>query len=164
MERQRNWLGWAALILAGLALFVAFGGRFGPPRSVAFVQAADAPSAPNAAGTLRFERIQPRPFAAEPDRELFRPGRDAERFGPGAPERGPTIVMMREPVTHHQGFGHRFGKLGFALALLDALTKLAALGLLAWLLLRLFQQRRSNGNGAPPAPPITPAGHDPRVE
>jgi hypothetical protein len=44
--------------------------------------------------------------------------------------------------------------------LFGALTKLAALGMLVWLLLRLFQQRRA---ATPPAP-TTPAGHDPRVE
>jgi hypothetical protein len=45
--------------------------------------------------------------------------------------------------------------------MLFGLAKLVAFGLLAWLLLRMFMQRR---NGPPAAPPTTPAGHDPRVE
>ena len=148
MERQRNWLGWAALALAGLALLVALGGRFGGPRMMAYVQAPAAPAAP------RFERGQPMPFADERDREFARPGRGGpEGFAPGFHGRGHQGFAR-------EGFGHRLGLLGFAFALVNTLAKLVALGLLAWLLLRFFQQRR---NGPPPAP-TTPAGHDPRVE
>lgn len=150
MERQRSWVSWAALALAGLALLVALGGRFGDtllvPGSRTLMM--ERPAAP------RFEWRRGGP-GAEPggtiEREPVRPGfghgfhgRGQESFGPG----------FQTPRHGFNPFGMIFGLFGF-------LTKLAALGLLAWLLLRLFQQRRS---GSPPAAPTTPAGHDPRVE
>jgi hypothetical protein len=45
--------------------------------------------------------------------------------------------------------------------MLFGMVKLLAFGLLAWLLLRTFMQRR---NTPVATPPTTPAGHDPRVE
>lgn len=148
MERQRNWLVWLALGLAGVALLVALGGRFGGQR-FGFGVPAVAVTAPEA----------PR-FADE--REL--------RRGPGGPpafadeiRRGDGDRAFHGRGFDGPGFGHRhgFNPLGMIFGLVNFLTKLAALGLLAWLLLRLFQQRR---NEAPPAAPTTPAGHDPRVE
>lgn len=147
MERNRNWLGIAALALAGLALFVAFAGRFGsgdgfrrqwPPAAVQ--------GAPFAEG--RFERGH---GAMAPQ---F--GREEEREG----WRG-----VHGPGFHRGGLGHGFGPLGLIFGLVRGLVNLAALGLLAWLLLKIFQQRRTPpASPASPAAPTTPAGHDPRVE
>lgn len=149
MERQRNWLGLAALILAGLALLVALGGRFSGPRMVAYGYQEAVPAAPAAPAAPRFERGQAMPFADNLQREFGPSDHSARGFGPGF-ERG-------------HGFGprHGFGPLGMIFGLVGFLTKLAALGMLAWLLLRLFKQRSA---GLPPAAPTTPAGHDPRVE
>jgi hypothetical protein len=156
MEQQRNWLSWAALALAGLALLVAFSGRFSGPRMVYSYESAP-PAMPMAPAAPRFERghgDRVMPFDEQLEREIGPRGRGGEGFGPGFQARG---------FDHGPGFGrgHGFGPLGMIFGLLGLLSKLAALGLLAWLLLRLFQQRRA---GAPPAAPTTPAGHDPRVE
>jgi hypothetical protein len=143
MERNRNWLGLIALVLGGLALVVALGGRFGPTLvSRHQVAVPAAPAGPDA----RFEqgRRGPPAFFAEQDERM---ARGDEGFGRGHGPMG-------------RGFerGHGFGPLGLLFGLFNVVSKLVALGLLAWLLLRLFQQRR---NGAAPT---TPAGHDPRVE
>lgn len=162
MERNRNWLGIVAVALAGLALVVAIGGRFGPGgRQMAYYygQAPQAPAAPQAPqaplppmGEGRFER-GPDGFHGRGGPESFGPG----FHGRGGPEGfGPGFAQGRH------GFGHGFGPLGMIFGLVNFLTKVAALGLLAWLLLRLFQQRQVPP--AAPAGPTTPAGHDPRVE
>lgn len=146
MERQRNWLSWAALALAGLALLVAFGGRFGPGNwADRYGEAAPAASVPGAVYEQREREAAP-----------FFEGRGGPEV---AGERGPGAFRHGRP----DGFGHGRGPGFFPLfGLLSAVSKLAALGLLVWLLVRLFNQRR---NGGPTAPaPTTPAGHDPRVE
>ncbi|MCX7789437.1 MAG: hypothetical protein N2378_02250 [Chloroflexaceae bacterium] len=149
MERTRNWLGLAALALAGLALVISLGALFSAWLPGPGPLAAQAP---------------PGQFAAPG------PGGRFEGHGPGGPP------PFAPPRWKHHVEGHHFDRhpggffwpwLGFGFKLLQALTQLAALGLLAWLLLRLFQQSR--GNQPPPAPPAasgptTPAGHDPRVE
>jgi hypothetical protein len=167
MERTRNWQGWLALILAGAALVVALGGRFWPDvamGSVAAIPAAPAapaapaePAAP-AWGEGRFERGRggPPAFMRERlEREMERADRHAT---------GPAWAAGRGESGHHfgPGLGHRFGPIGFFFGLLRGLGQLIALGLLAWLLLRMFNQR--NSQPAAPAAPTTPAGHDPRVE
>lgn len=146
MERQRNWLGLIAVALAGLALLVAIGGRLDQgSRWMAFreLPAPPAmpaqPAAPSMRGEGRFEHGT-RPELAQ---GFEREERFAGRHGPG--------------FGHH---GSWFGPIGMIFGLLNLLTKVAALGLLAWLLLRLFQQRQM----PPPTAPATPAGHDPRVE
>jgi hypothetical protein len=154
MEPQRNWLSWAALALAGLALLVAVSGRFSGPR-MAYSYEAAAPAAPMAPAAPRFERghgAQVMPFDQQFEREMGPRGRGGEGFG-----------FQARGFDHGPGFGrgHGFGPFGMIFGLLGFLSKLAALGLLAWLLLRLFQQRRA---GPPPPAPTTPAGHDPRVE
>ncbi|NTU80183.1 MAG: hypothetical protein HGA45_12380 [Chloroflexales bacterium] len=150
MERNRNWLGLIALVLGGLALVVALGGRFGPHMAYSYQAAVPAvPAAP--APDARFERGRGGPPAFFSQREPQGMARGDESFGRG---HGP---MMGRGF----GRGHGFGPLGLLFGLVNLVTKLVALGVLAWLLLRLFQQRR---NGPPPAAPTTPAGHDPRVE
>jgi hypothetical protein len=156
MERNRNWLGVVAVALAGLALVVALAGRFGPGLDrIAFVQAPQAPQA-----------LQAPQAPQAPDMRGL-PGRGDQGVAPGF-ERGqggfhPGRGHGRPDFAHgfardRHGFG-LFGPLAMIFGLVNFLAKIAALGLLAWLLLRLFQQRNT-----PPAAPTTPAGHDPRVE
>jgi hypothetical protein len=150
MEVRRNWLVWVALGMAGLALVLAFGGRMADRRMVwhmnsGYASAAVVPEA-------RAERSGPPAFAEE--RGRGGPPAFAEGRGRGGPPMGVPHTMMNQR--------HGFAPLMFFFGLINTMTKLVALGLLAWLLLRLFQQRQNGG--APPAAPTTPAGHDPRVE
>lgn len=156
MERKRNWLGWAALALGVLALVVAVGGRFDPGgRMMAYAvpqvpAAPAAPQAPAAPFGPRFERDERGPMA-------FHGQRDEMRF---RHERHADGMMM---MGRHGGpWMGIFGLFG----LLKALGQLVALGLLAWLLLKLFNQRRNGPQPAAAGPdaPRTPAGHDPTVE
>lgn len=164
MERKPNWLGIAAVAIAGLALLVALGSAFrgGRDMFMAYGQAPQAPQAPQASQAPqapsggRFERGQgavPPGWREDQGREqgpAFAQGHHGrgEGFGPGfhGRDRG----------------GFPFGPLGMIAGLVRFLVNLAALGLLAWLLLRLYQQRQAPR--AAPAGPTTPAGHDPRVE
>ncbi|NJN16362.1 MAG: hypothetical protein HC822_08850 [Oscillochloris sp.] len=144
---NRNWQGWAALVLAGLALIVAISGRGMDRMAWAQMQAPVAPQAPQFERSDEFSRMH-------------------ERFGPGIMDRERGFAMDEERFERRFGPGmmghdrHGHGFFWGLFGLLGALTKLAALGALAWLLFRLFRQR----NGTPPAAPTTPAGHDPRVE
>ncbi len=154
MERSRNWIGLAALALGCLALVISLGALFGsrwpgPP--------ATATQAP------------PGAFIAPG------PGGRFEGRGSGGPPRAFEQMERKAHPWQYHAEGFRFDRhhggfwswLSSGFKLLQALTQLAALGLLAWLLLRLFQQGRGNQPPAgPPAPagPTTPAGHDPRVE
>ncbi|MGQ9829224.1 MAG: hypothetical protein ACUVSW_15305 [Roseiflexus sp.] len=62
------------------------------------------------------------------------------------------------------------GWFGELIRFVDGLLKLAALALLIWLGFQILRQRRNqppttNPPARPsPQPPLTPAGHDPRVE
>jgi hypothetical protein len=175
MERNRNWFGIIALILGGLALVVALGGRFGPrmayngmggmgdyqnaapaPPAAPAAPAVPVPPAPPAPPDARFGRGRGGPPAAFSQQA----GPGAERMGRGNQGFGPGHGPMGRDFGQGRSFGHGrgFNPLGLLFGLFNTVSKLVALGLLGWLLLRLFQQRRSG-----PAP-TTPAGHDPRVE
>lgn len=160
MDRNRNWQGWAALALAGLALLVALGGRgpfgfFGDR----YVSVGVAPAAPQAPGFgPRFERGLPPEAVAEMERHM------AEvhgHFGHGQGRFG-----HEGPMAMGRGFAH--GRGGFGLfplfALLRGLVNLAALGLLGFVLYTVWRQRRTPPAAAAGPAPTTPAGHDPRVE
>ena len=75
-----------------------------------------------------------------------------ERGGPG------------QPMPPGPGLGELIELIRF----IDGLLKLAALALLIWLGFKIFRQRRnqppSTNPPTTPQPPLTPAGHDPRVE
>ncbi len=145
MGNNRNWIGWAALLLGGLALVVALGGRFAEMRGrMAYVYAVG----PEAAQVM--------PGAGSMAGERFERG----RFGPSAFVDGHAYQHGPMMVERFDGPRHGFGPLAMLFKLIGGLTKLAALGMLAWLLFRLFQQRQQ----AQVAAPTTPAGHDPRVE
>ena len=158
MEHNRNWQGWIAIALSAVALVIALGGRFERGDRYAYVQAAPAapvapaaPAAPPSFGEGRFERGHggtPPMMREQMEGEL----RGDARFGPG----------MERGFGHGMGHGHGrhgFGPLGMLFGLIGGLLKLVAFGLFAWLLLKIFQQRRQQ-----PMAPTTPAGHDPRVE
>ncbi|MGQ9926209.1 MAG: hypothetical protein ACUVS4_04975 [Chloroflexaceae bacterium] len=153
MQRPRSWPGLAALALASLALLISLGALVSAwwPRPPAFVG-----------------QMPPDTFA--------RPGPGSGRFfdeGRPPPDAPPPFAP---PWGKYHIEGHRFDRhpggffwpwLGAGFKLLQALTQLTALALVAWLLLRLFQQGHGSQPPAdPPAPagPTTPAGHDPRIE
>lgn len=86
-------------------------------------------------------------------------------------ERGEYGFMMPPSMGSYWMPGFMDGRwwLGGLFDLVDGLLKLAALALLIWLGIRIFRQRQNpppaaTPPGTPPAPPLTPAGHDPRVE
>ena len=186
MERKRNWLGLIGVVLGGLALVVALGGRFGPQMAYqgmgvggmmgGYQNAAPvAPANPPARPQGRFaqgQAGQPDAFAQQQGRGIQQ-GRGDERMGRGPQgfSQGQGPMMGRGPQGFSQGqgpmmgrgfgHGHGFNPLGMLFGMVNGVSKLLALGLLGWLLLRLFQQRR---NGPTHAVPTTPAGHDPRVE
>jgi hypothetical protein len=155
MERNRNWPAWAALILAGLALFVALGGRGNSfsqrwaERDVVAVAPA-APAAPVAPQAMPFDR--------EMQREMYGRGGDNFRFehGPMAGREGFAMGGPRGWQGHGHGHGFFFGPLAF----LFGLSKLIGLGLLAWLLFRMWSNRRSMAS-ATPAPTPPPGPHPP---
>jgi hypothetical protein len=171
MERKRNWLGLIGVVLGGLALVVALGGRFGPQMAYrgmggggmmgGYQNAAPAaPANPPARPQGRFAQGQ----AGSPDAFTQQYGRGAEHMGRGAQgfSQGRPPMMGRGFAQGRSfGHGHGFNPLGMLFGLVNGVSKLVALGLLGWLLLRLFQQRR---DGSAHAAPTTPAGHDPRVE
>jgi predicted lipid-binding transport protein (Tim44 family) len=152
MERTRNWLGWAALAMSALALVLVLVGRSGPSeRMLARHEMRAVPAAPAAPQT--------------PPGPLFERGERSERDEPHFMHGRHGGMMMGEMHfdRQHKPWMGIFGLFG----LLKAFGQLVALGVLAWLLLKLFNQRR---NGPPAATaggpdiPRTPAGHDPRVE
>ncbi len=169
MERSRNWLAWLAVALAGLALLAVLGVGLVAARFMATT------GAPTAAPAVQA------PAAPQAGQPPYGPGgRFAERgrggppdFFAERPERGAGPSRMHGTARHgghqHGGFWpwYSLGWLGVAFELLRGLAQLVAIALLAWLLLRLFQQGRGGQPPtapATPAGPTTPAGHDPRVE
>jgi len=162
MERNRNWQGWVAIALAGLALIVALGGRspWGSQQSNRMMWAAgDTGAQQGGPGFGSAPQAQVAPQAPQapqaPASPRFGRGQGGQGFGPGQGDhRG---MMGQGMMGRHSGPG-MLGIFG----MLFGLAKLIAFGLLAWLLLRTFMQRRNAPPAAPPA--TTPAGHDPTVE
>ena len=151
MERSRNWQGWAALILAGLALVVALSGRdglfsHGHGDRFRFVERPNIEAVPMEP-EMRAEILE------ELHSEQFA-WRDQEWFREGDPRSIITIEQRR--------FGPHF--LFGPLMFLFGLAQLIGLGLLIWLLFRLFTQKRNQPSGSAGAPPANFTPHDPRVE
>jgi hypothetical protein len=155
MEQRRGWLIWVALGMAGLALVLALGGRMAGGMGIGRMHAGYAPAV---GADPRSERGGPPAFAQGHERG----GPSAFAQGHG---RGHGEQSMGMPFGG-AGQRHGFAPLMMLFGLINALSKLVALGLLGWLLLRLFQQWRDGGSTPPLAAsgPTTPAGHDPRVE
>lgn len=157
MNKRRNWLAAGAFALAGLALLVALGGFFRSSmmsRSMAYA-------------AMPMAQVQAQ---AEPQRGWER---EDQRGGPPAfvqerfesRQAGPPAMMGGQPGHSHgmmMSVHRPMNPLAMLFGLIDALTKIAALGLLGWLLLTIYKQRQQGTN--PPPAPMTPAGHDPRVE
>ncbi|RRR77696.1 MAG: hypothetical protein EI684_01270 [Candidatus Viridilinea halotolerans] len=155
MKLQRNWIAWAALVMAGFALVLALGGRMADRRA----QMMGAMAQPAAqAQAWQEERGEPPTAVRERFEGGFPPGRaeGLRRDGPPAFAQGGAMSPMA--MAAHHGPRHGFFPLMMLFGLINALAKLVAMVMLAWLLWRLFQQNRAN------TVPTTPAGHDPRVE
>ncbi|EFO81654.1 hypothetical protein OSCT_0509 [Oscillochloris trichoides DG-6] len=136
MNRNWNWQGWLAIAIACLALVISLSDRVGwrDPRQMMM-------------GTA-------------PNQMMMQPGPGHMMDRNNTPPQMMPGWNDQNAMPHHMmgqrgGWG-AFGILGGVLGGLLDLAKLAGLGLLAWLLWRLFTQRQ--------AAPLTPAGHDPRVE
>ncbi len=158
MEKNRNWQGWAALLLAGLALLVALGGRDMAPRffaagpqAMVHVQAVPTAQPPGETFDPRFQGEFERGFRAEGQARPFYHDQRERAFGPQA-----EFYAYR-----HHGPPWFFLK---PLMFLFGLMQLLGLGLLLWLLYRLFTQRRGQSPGGFATAPASPPPHDPRVE
>lgn len=147
MEDNRNWQGWAALALAGLALMVALFGRNTAP-SVTITM----PNGPSAAQTEPQVPPVPPSRAARPDvgpgwlEPQFGP-RQQPGFGPGFGDRGPRGSWDRRPdFGERHGFyrapWHHHPPFFAPFFLLFGLVRLAGVALLVWLLIKFFQGRR----------------------
>ncbi|NTV64442.1 MAG: hypothetical protein HGA65_13020 [Oscillochloris sp.] len=156
MNRNSSWQGWVAIALAGLALFVALNGRMSSGSMAWGSQAQTmpmwssqqaAPAAPQAADDTTGQSFGRGHHGMRGDgpgmSEMMSQGRGDFRSGP----------MM----SHHSKPGF-FNIIG----MLFGLAKLVGLGLLVWLLFRIFSQRRNAAT--PTQTPLTPAGHDPTIE
>ncbi|MEI7645284.1 MAG: hypothetical protein WCJ55_13485 [Chloroflexales bacterium] len=172
MERNRNWQGWVAIVLAGLALIVALGWRTPwsgqqSNRSNGMMWSAGMmgaqPGGPGFGNPPPAAQVAPQVPQA-PTGPRFGRGRGGQGDQGVMPSQGnPRSMMGQGQMGRHS---HRGGPSIFGIfGMFFGLAKLIAFGLLAWLLLRTFMQRRSAPPAAPPvAPPTTPAGHDPTVE
>ena len=164
MESNRNWPGWAALALAGLALFVALSGRFdfrvqmpGEPQNVVVVTAPQAvlptvaPAAPEDKAQLR-ERLDAEMNAL---REELR-----QEFGavPPVPDVPRLKVVPPEPPQPATGWGAwrierdsgsltHFGPFsgGGPFRFIPGLLQLLGLAALLWFVFRMLRRR-----GPPP--------------
>ncbi len=184
MEQQRtNWPAWIALGVSLVALIVAFGsmavsqqsawsmwtmpGWSNPPQVAPpgwGERGGPGHAKPPGPGHAK----PPGPGHAKPPG----PGH-AKPPGPGhAMSPGPGHAMPPEPGhAKPPGPGQAMPPgpgLGELIRFIDGLLKLAALALLIWLGFKIFRQRRnqppSTNPPTTPQPPLTPAGHDPRVE
>jgi hypothetical protein len=166
MERNRNWQGWVAIALAGLALIVALGGRapWGGRQSNMMTWSTSDNAPPMVQAIPVPPQVQQAPQAQQaPDGPRFGRGQGGHNFFMRGQDNPQGMMGHGEfragPMGRHGGPGI-FGIFGI-FGMLFGLAKLLALGLLAWLLLRTFMQRRNTPTATPPT---TPAGHDPRVE
>lgn len=156
MEHNRNWQGWVALALAGLALMVALVGR-NPSPAVTIAVGADA-------GQAQAQPAQPAPpfggrdwrgnAQTQPANPQGRGGdwREYDQQGPGF---GPNAPFPGRG--HHGDFGPGRPGHGFPFflpfMLISGLIKLAGVALVVWLLARWFRNRRNHSQ--PPSAPTT---------
>ncbi|WP_129626354.1 hypothetical protein [Candidatus Oscillochloris fontis] len=138
MNRNWNWQGWLAIAISCLALLISLNDFISWRGVRQMVE--------NTTNQMVIERSDQHPGRGN-TKEKHDQNDDAQMM----PGRGNPHAMPRA----HEGWG-LFGMIAGLVGMLLDLAKLAGLGLLAWLLWRLFTQRQ--------AAPLTPAGHDPRVE
>lgn len=158
MDGNSRWQGWAALALAGLALFIALGGRQQQP---AYVVQAPGAAYGDSAATAQSAANDAQRAAADARRaadDAQRGVRGNERgYGPAAPGFGDDrggFYDQRGPdaYDHHGPWGygrpHGFGPLGFLFGIL----KFVGFLLLGLLLLRFIGRRFGGrrGWGGPP--------------
>lgn len=148
MENNRNWQGWVALALAGLALMVALVGRNPAPNvTVSVGQAPVAPAAPGAPPAP-----QP-PFFGGRGQGPGQDWRGSQQSAPpfGSEARG--FGRQHGHMDHFGPMGHRHGFPFFLpFMLVGGLIKLAGVALIVGLLVRYFRSRRDR-----PQPPAGPA-------
>jgi hypothetical protein len=176
MDNTRNWQGWAALVLAGLALFVALSGHLNFSFSlsdggnvVAFPQASQLDTVPAAPAPPRAGSVAPDQLQALQDQlDALRAQANAGGQAiappvapavPQAPSLNPRMPNVPNLQQEWQGgmTEHRFGPFGGGgfgggpFSMLSRLLPLIGLGLLAWFF--FFRRRR----GSPPAGPAQSA-------
>ncbi|WP_322496129.1 hypothetical protein [Chloroflexus sp.] len=156
MEQRRvNWPAWLALGISLVALVVALGSMAMSRRAMWTAWAM--PGWSN-------QQAVPNPPPDWKER-----GKHDQFTPPGWRNWGERGQMMPGMGYQMPSMMDSRGWFGGLLSLVDILLKLAALALLIWLGIRIFRQRQNRPPaatppGTPPAPPLTPAGHDPRVE
>jgi hypothetical protein len=159
MNRNWSWQGWVAIALAGLALVVALGGRssWGNQRQMMPMWSQQQPQ--------QAQPAQPAPQVQAPNNSS---GQNFGRGHRGMMDNGQGMMGNGQGMMgrgdKQRGGGMMMGRSGMPgiFGMLFGLAKIVGLGLLAWLLFRMFTQRRNAAQ--PPATPLTPAGHDPSVE
>ncbi len=169
MDNTRNWQGWAALVLAGLALFVALSGHLN--FSFSLSDGGANASAPTQALRIETNPVPPNQLQAVPvapdQLQALQDQLDALRaqagaggktiappVAPAVPQ-GPSLKLQTPDAPNlEQGWqgwqggmtGHRFGPFGGGgfgggpFAMLSRLLPLIGLGLLAWFF--FFRRRR----------------------
>jgi len=164
MEQQRtNWPAWIALGVSLVALIVAFGSMAVSQQSAwRMWTMLGWSNSPQVAPPGWGERGGPG--------QAMPPGRGRGDRGQVAPPAWRDHGGWMNPSIRGYGFGVMGGRdwFGGLVRFIDGLLKLAALALLIWLGFKIFRQRRnqppSTNPPTTPQPPLTPAGHDPRVE
>lgn len=147
---QRNWQVWLAIALGGLALLVALSGRSAPivqnyefarPDVGSYAQPPQPPQAPQAPQAERPDFG--RHAGPGPDSGFYR-----EYRGSNDSREGPFMGMHGRDGFRGGPFGHRGFFFG-PFVLISILFRLAGVGLLLFLLVRLFKKQRASAT--PPA-------------
>jgi uncharacterized membrane protein len=162
-QRRTNWPAWIALGVSLLALIVAFTSMAMSQQTAWCMWTMPGWSnPPHVAPPGWSERGGPS--------QVVPPGRGRGDRGQVIPPAWHDHGAWMHPGIRGHGFGMMAGRdwFGGLIRLIDGLLKLAALALLIWLGFQIFRQRRNQppATNPPtaPQPPLTPAGHDPRVE
>jgi hypothetical protein len=110
MESKRNWPAWGALVLAGLALFVALSGRFGgavsldrftasfgPQDQTAQAQVFPVPQAGGSIQSANDAQIQAQAQALEAQAQALRDKLQNQPDAPGTTQSGPSFMPPMAP-------------------------------------------------------------------
>lgn len=165
MNNNRNWVGWIAVALSGLALFVALGGFNRPTWQMQAARPAFAvPAPPSAIDDARIEgrRLDDHLHGVVGPERAERKARETEDRLRGALHDMPTYRHRDwSPAWHGPGWGAFFF---WPFFFFGHIAKLVFLALAAWLIYRLFTQRRGQGPTGYSAQSSENRPHDPRVE